>query len=299
MKTKDRYIERRYKDVYPQFLQYFELVLKEDTGFCRGIDMREVNVYGYVRVSTYNQVREGYSLEEQKDQIQEFCRQNKYNLVDILNDDGKSGAAADEEELSIDREGLQTMLAGIRENNIKYIIVLNTSRLWRSDMVKVLIHRELKKNGVDIKAIERPTYSIYENGPSNVLINGMMELLDNYERLEIALKLKRGRSKKASLGGYSGGGAAIGYTAKNGSKILEVDEEKYFTVQRVFELRKDYPELTLQAIADTLNMEGHTTKQGKLFTPTQVKRILERYEFYSGIYSYAKIKAKGRHEAII
>ncbi len=67
----------------------------------------------------------------------------------------------------------------------------------------MLIHRELKRYNVDVKAIDRPTYSIYANNPSDVLINGMFELLDTYERLEIAMKLKRGRKKKAEGGGYS------------------------------------------------------------------------------------------------
>ena len=36
-------------------------------------------------------------------------------------------------------------------------------------------------------------------------VNGMFELLDVYERLEIALKLKRGRLQKAKSGGYFSG----------------------------------------------------------------------------------------------
>ncbi len=261
--------------------------------------MAKANVFGYIRVSTMNQVKEGYSLEEQTEQIEVYCAENKLNLIKIYKDDGKSGAVVDEEELSIKRDGLQDMLAAISENSVKYIIVLNTNRLWRSDMVKVLIHRELKKNNVDIRAIDRPTYSIYKSDPNDILINGMMELLDQYERLEIALKLKRGRNRKAKKGGYSGGGAAIGYTSRKGDKVLEVDEEKASTVQRVFELRRSCPEYSLQTIADILNAEGHTTKRGCWFNPTQIKRILDRCEFYSGTYVYAGIKAEGKHKSII
>ena len=42
----------------------------------------------------------------------------------------------------------------------------------------------------------------------------MLELLDQYQRLEIALKLSRGRKKKAEQGGYAGGGVLFGYKAK-------------------------------------------------------------------------------------
>src|SRR5690606_36988186 len=99
-------------------------------------------------------------------------------------------------------------------------IVLNTSRLWRSDIVKVLVHREFKKHGVDVRSIEQPTYSIYKKDPNDFLINGLMELLDQYQRLEIALKLGRGRYKKAEQGGYAGGRATFGYKAKKGQKYI-------------------------------------------------------------------------------
>ena len=92
-------------------------------------------------------------------------------------------------------------------------------------MVKVLLHRELKKNNVDIKAIDRPNYSIYTQNPNEIFVNGMFELLDVYERLEIALKLKRGRLQKAKGGGYAGGGAPFGYESLRGGKKLYAKDE--------------------------------------------------------------------------
>jgi site-specific DNA recombinase len=56
---------------------------------------------------------------------------------------------------------------------------------------------------------------------------------------------------------------------------------------------------TLQQVANQLNREGHTTAQGKRFRPMQVKRILDRIDFYGGTYSYAGIQAGGQHQAII
>lgn len=75
---------------------------------------------------------------------------------------------------------------------------------------------------MDIKAIDRPNYSIYTQNPNEIFVNGMFELLDVYERLEIALKLKRGRLQKAKGGGYAGGGAPFGYESLRGDKKLYV-----------------------------------------------------------------------------
>lgn len=199
------------------------------------------NVVGYVRVSTIGQAKDGYSLQYQVDEIKRYCQKNKMNLIQLYEDRGISGAKVDEEGLTVEREGLQNMLADLSLINIQHVIVLNTSRLWRSDMAKVLIQRELKRNQVDVKAIEQPNYSIYAYDPNDFLVNGMLELLDQYQRLEIALKLGRGRRKKAEQGGYAGGGIAFGYKAIKGRKALMIDDRHAKTVKRLFELKQASP----------------------------------------------------------
>lgn len=155
------------------------------------------NVVGYIRVSTKGQVKEGYSLGEQLDEIEKFCTVNGYNLIDTFSDEGKSGAKTDEDETRIDRDGLLNMLDRIKEGDIKYIVVLSTNRLWRSDMVKMIIHKELKKCKVDIKSIDVPTYSIYTSNPTDVLINGVMEVLEPvFTKEETYGKIETWKKKK-------------------------------------------------------------------------------------------------------
>jgi DNA invertase Pin-like site-specific DNA recombinase len=87
------------------------------------------NVVGYVRVSTQGQVKDGYSLQYQFDEIKRYCKENNCNLLRIYEDRGISGAKVDEEGLTVERECLQKMLADISQLNVHGIIVLNTSRL--------------------------------------------------------------------------------------------------------------------------------------------------------------------------
>lgn len=258
-----------------------------------------MNVIGYVRVSTSGQAKDGYSLAYQQDEIRTYCQVQGWSLMHIYTDEGISGAKVDEEALEVDRIGFQTMLAAISTQDIDAVIVLNTSRLWRSDIVKVLVHREFKKHGVDVKSFEQPTYSIYKKDPSDFLINGLMELLDAYQRLEISMKLSRGRNKKAQQGGYAGGRAAFGYKASKGHKAIEVHHKQALAVKRLFDIREQNPTWTLSVLASALNDEGFTTQQGKPFTKVQVKRILDRKAFYQGFYSYSGIEANGLHQAII
>lgn len=144
-----------------------------------------MNVVGYIRVSTQGQARDGYSLKYQEEKIKAYCEEQGFNLIHIFRDEGISGAKLNEEVFEIDRLGLQEMLAHLSSVQIHNVVVLNTSRLWRSDIVKVLIQRELKKYGCDIKSIEQPLYSIHKKDPNDFLFNGLMELLDKYQRLEI------------------------------------------------------------------------------------------------------------------
>lgn len=172
------------------------------------------------------------------------------------------------------------MLTDLASVEVDCVVVLNTSRLWRSDMAKVLIQRKLKRHRVDVRAIEQQTYSIYNDDPNDFLVNGMLELLDQYQRLEIALKLSRGRRKKAEQGGYAGGGAAFGYNTAKGQKALHIEPAQANTVKRLFELRQRFPAWTLKQIASQLNQEGFRTRQGSQFRKVQVKRILDHESTY-------------------
>src|SRR4051794_28383514 len=133
-----------------------------------------MNVVGYIRVSTQGQAKDGYSLAYQEDEIRDYCEAQGWKLVHLFSDEGISGAKVDEDALEVDRAGFQDMLSSLSTQSIDYVVVLNTSRLWRSDIVKVLIHREFKKYGVDVCSIEQSNYSINKKDPNDFLMNGLM-----------------------------------------------------------------------------------------------------------------------------
>ena len=76
-------------------------------------------------------------------------------------------------------------------NGADYVVVLNRSRLWRDDFTRAMIQRELKRAGKDVRAVDSPTYTLYSDSSEDYLIIGMMQLLDDYERLSVSLKLER------------------------------------------------------------------------------------------------------------
>ena len=94
---------------------------------------------GYIRVSTQGQVRDGYSFSYQRDEIICYCIDNEIEILHICEDKGISGAKVVEDGLTVEREGLQSMLADLASVEVDCVIVLNISRLWRSDLAKVLM----------------------------------------------------------------------------------------------------------------------------------------------------------------
>jgi len=261
-------------------------------------DRGATRVLGYVRVSTEGQEKHGYGLEAQREAIQRFCTSRRWKLIRIFEDPGVSGATADEEDLAVNRPGLQEMLASINGHHIQFIVVLNTSRLWRSDLAKAIIQSQLRKLDVDVKSIEQPAYSIKKQEPSEYLVNSLLEALDVYQRLEIAVKLRRGRLVKAKQGGYAGGQPPFGYRAMRGTKILQIDENEAKIVRQIFELQAR--DMSANAIAKLLNEDGIRTREGGIWTHRQILRILSRRASYTGkTYRYGDVEARAQHQPIL
>jgi DNA invertase Pin-like site-specific DNA recombinase len=255
------------------------------------------SVYGYVRVSTGTQSEKGYGIDTQRQAIEKYCKDNNFELLNIFEDRGRRGTEpveTDGDELISRRKGLLELLSAL--NGVNKIIVLNTSRLWRSDIAKVLIRREIERKCGEVISIEQPRYSIYKKDPSEVLINGMFELLDEYERISIALKLARGRTTKAHKGDKPAGATPYGYAYSTDKKNVVVVDDEASTVKRIFSLAQAGN--TIQKIVDTLNGDGLLTKQGKLWTKATVHGML-RNVFYTGVFTHQQKEIKGNHEALI
>ncbi len=243
-------------------------------------------VFGYIRVSTQTQVEKGYGLLTQKQAIRKYCTAHHMELVELFVDKGVSGT-------EIDRPGLTELLTAF--NGVRKVVVLNTSRLWRSDTVKVLIQRTLKQANADVISIEQPTYSLYTDDPNDFLLNGLIELLDQYERLTVNLKLARGRRTKAKSGIKGCGVAPLGYRWTKDAEI-EVDEDTADTVRTIY---TQYLAIgSIGKLKSYLDDNGYITRRGNSFSKQALLDILTN-DFYRGVVTHGTVKTQGKHPALI
>ena len=88
--------------------------------------MEENKIAGiYIRVSTEDQAREGFSLKEQEERLREFCKFKRYNVYKVYEDAGIS-AKNDK------RPAYQKMMKDVKEGHINVIVAFKLDRLTRS-----------------------------------------------------------------------------------------------------------------------------------------------------------------------
>jgi hypothetical protein len=89
--------------------------------------MEEKKIAGiYIRVSTEDQAREGFSLGEQKEKLIELCKFKGYEVYEIYEDAGISAKDIKH------RPAFQKMLNDIKEGKINYIVAYKLDRITRN-----------------------------------------------------------------------------------------------------------------------------------------------------------------------
>jgi site-specific DNA recombinase len=261
---------------------------------------------GYIRVSTGVQARDGFSLDNQIEEIKKECKKQEWELLEIFDDKGISGALLNE------RPGLIEMMRFIKENNVDYLVVFKFSRLSRNIGNLFLITEQLKETSTHLISISDNFSS--EAGASKIILSVLGSIAE-MERDNIIEQVRGGMSQKAREGEWNGGTAPLGYDLVE--KKLVINEEESKTVKFIYtEYLKGNGYKT---IAAQLNDNGVKTKTGGTFSGNSVKDILRNPTFcgkirwghrkdwgkrYSDgkrkrVYNENPIIVEGKHEPII
>lgn len=133
-------------------------------------------VGGYSRVSTEEQIK-GYSLETQKVEIEKFCIDKGWQVVQWFEDAGFSGA-----EDWNGRQGLRGLLLAVKKKTIDVVVAVNTDRISRDEYITAVIKHHCKKHGADMIYTRFPTV----HGAHGDFAQSIKEDFDVLERKQIS-----------------------------------------------------------------------------------------------------------------
>src|SRR5258706_16351137 len=102
---------------------------------------------GYVRVSTDRQAERGISLEAQEAKIRAMATVQGSDLLDVIVDGGESAK-------SLNRPGLQQLLALVNEGKVQAVIVAKLERLTRGVKELCGLLEQLKKRKGGLVLVE-------------------------------------------------------------------------------------------------------------------------------------------------
>ena len=122
-----------------------------------------------------------------------------------------------------------------------------------------------------------------------------MELLDQYERMSISLKLSKGRKTKVKSGNKSCGTAPIGYKWNEKKEIIS-DTNTAPIIKIIFD--KYLKMGSVQGVKNYLNENNYKTNTGKNFTNQSLINLLKN-NFYIGIIRHGNLIEDGNHEKLI
>ncbi|MGW9941329.1 site-specific DNA recombinase [Staphylococcus hominis] len=238
--------------------------------------MKKKLVGGYIRVSTERQV-EGYSIEGQITQIEQYCQFNGYELVDIYADRGISGK-------SMNRPELQRMLNDAKNGKLDCVMVYKTNRLARNTSDLLTIVEELHRQNVEFFSLSERME--VKNSTGKLMLQ-ILASFSEFERNTILENIYTGKRQRA-LEGYYQGNLPLGYNnIPDNKKELMINQHEANIVKYIFEsYAKGHG---YRKIANALNHKGYVTKKGNPFSISAVTYILSN-PFYIGKIQFAKYK---------
>ena len=237
----------------------------------------------YIRVSTEDQAREGFSLGEQEEKLKQLCDYKGYEIYKIYCDAGIS--AKDIEH----RPKFQEMLKDMKDGKINYIVAYKLDRVTRSVRDLEELISQLEKYN---------TYLVCDRDDVNTsTANGrfFVRMLTVLSQLEIEIVSERTKFglNGAIKSGHLPGQVALGFK-KDGNRKTIIDPATAPIIKRVFDLYLQGK--TFLQISNIFNDEKVLNKNWR---DTHIERIINN-RLYMGDYEmYKRLKKWKNVEPVI
>lgn len=239
----------------------------------------------YVRVSTIEAAKEGYSIAEQEKRLMKYCDAKDWDVYHVYIDGGYSGA-------STDRPALHDMIKDVENRRIDAVLVYKLDRLSRSQKDTMeLIEDVFLPNSVDFVSM---TENLDTTSPVGMAMIGLLSVFAQLERAQIAERMAIGIEGRAKDGKWHGAACSpVGYDYRE--DMLHVIPYEAMMVNEAFELFvKRVPIYRICAIfAD----KGYRHRYG-YFLASSMRKMLQN-PLYMGYIEKNGELYDGKHDGIV
>ena len=241
----------------------------------------------YMRVSSDEQAKAGYSIPHQRKRICEYAARNGFAIVETF-DEAHSARETG-------RPEFERMLRAIRErtDGCRTILVHKQDRIARNltDWANLVERLHLH-----VVCIEEPV----GDTPMGMLTQTFGAAMAKFYSDNLSQEVLKGHRAKFEAGGFNTR-APIGYQniSRTRTEKARVDIHPVTgpVVRLMFE-RYATGKVSLAALAEELFDLGLRTKRGLAYSPERVRGLL-RHPFYRGATVYQGVERPGLHEALI
>jgi len=249
----------------------------------------------YVRVSTEEQAKEGYSIRGQEQKLKDYARIKDWQIYDVYIDEGISGKNITE------RPEVSRLIEDVKYGYVQNVLVFKIDRLTRS--TSDLIYLVDLFNDHDC-AFNSLMESIDTQTASGRMFLKIIGIFAEFERENIAERIILGRERKVNEGlTLCSRTASYGYHRADGQKIQAIVEDEAQVVREIFDCYVNQG-VNITEIARRLNLRSVPTKENSKWTTQGVRNVLKNANYMGHVRHHFEdpqraYTVKGQHEAIV
>lgn len=230
-----------------------------------------MNAIAYCRVSSEEQVLEGFSLDTQEKEIKEYCKLNNINLLQIYID---AGVSAFHNALK-DRPQGKFVLEHIYNKDVDCVICISDDRMFRNAEDSIIVNNFALKNNVKLIYTRQQYYDKMDSF-SSFLVQNINAIMNQAYSMQFSLKVKKGLINKIKKGEWNGK-SPFGYDLVDSH--LVINEEEANVVKLVFSMYLDNKGGEL--ICNYLNENNYKPPKSKNWSKNSILSML-RNDVYVG-----------------
>lgn len=221
--------------------------------------------YGYIRCSSFSQLV-GTTLSEQQRQIESYCSLKNIQLLDVIIDPAIKG----EIPIHLRPQG-KRLVDAIDNGIIDTVCVTRLDRAFRSASDCLNMSEQWSRKGISLRILNFAGQEVNTSTAVGKLWLTMMAGVSEFEKNLTKERCAEGREARRAEGKVIGG-LRFGYDLDDDKRLIPNQVEQNI-IESIKKMKIN--KFSLSKIANKLNNNGYTTKQGKPWSFGSVHTILK------------------------